>query len=47
MFFVWNDRRIHFVDEGSGPTLLFLHASAATPTIGCTNAAFSSERVEC
>ena len=25
MFFTWNDRRIHFVDEGSGPALLFLH----------------------
>jgi pimeloyl-ACP methyl ester carboxylesterase len=25
MFFVWNDRRIHFVDEGSGPALVFLH----------------------
>jgi sigma-B regulation protein RsbQ len=25
MFFVWNDRRIHFLDEGSGPALVFLH----------------------
>jgi sigma-B regulation protein RsbQ len=25
MFFMWNDRRIHFVDGGSGPALLFLH----------------------
>ena len=25
MYFAWNERRIHFVDEGSGPALLFLH----------------------
>ena len=47
MFFVCNDRRIHFLNEGSGPALCFFMASAATPTTGSTNVAFSSARVEC
>jgi hypothetical protein len=45
MFFVWNDRRIHFVDGGFGPALLSLHGRGGNADNWLNQRRFSSARV--